>query len=96
MQKKIIKLEPYLTMVGLLFILSYAGNFSLDYYKDIHPDVAIMLTPLGLIRSQFFSYPDWLLPYYHQEIDAHVSLDVLTIVPLLWLRFIFYLKSWSL
>lgn len=96
MVKKLLKLEPYLTMVGLLFILSYYGNFSLDYYEDILPDVAIMLTPLGLIRSQIFSSPEWLLPYYHQQIDDYVSLDVLTIVPLLWIRFVFFFRSWSL
>lgn len=97
MLKKIIKkIEPYLTTVGLLLMLSYAGNFSLDYYQDIHPDVAVMLTPLGLIKSQVFAYPEWLLPYYYQKIDDYISLDVLVIISLLWFRFILFVKSWSL
>lgn len=83
-------------MVGLLLVLSYAGNFSLDYYKTIDPDVAIMLTPLGLIKSQFLASPEWLLPYYHQEIKDYISTDVLSIVPLIWVRFFFYFRSWSL
>lgn len=83
-------------MIGLLFILSYVGNFSLDHYYDIDPDVAIMLTPLGLIKSQLFSLPEWLLPYYHQKIDDFVSLDVLGILPLLWLRFFLYFRKWTL
>lgn len=85
-----------MTMLGLLLMLSYVGNFSIDHVKDLKIEVSIMLTPLGLIRSQFFGEPVWLLTYYHQKIKSFISLDALFVIALLWIRYMFFLKRKSL
>ena len=68
MKSKILKVMAALAIANF-FLLSHFSKYRFDDLQSYNWDIALMLTPYGIIKNLFISADSYLAPYYNVDVQ---------------------------
>lgn len=75
MNNKKISILPILIMASLLAILSFSCAYKITNVKSLNKEIALMLTPQGIVNNLVLTNDHYLRQYYYQKATSRTGDD---------------------